>query len=120
MLWQHDDDLLPDNTTLQIIDVVYFVEYDKLYISDKIRSPIQHTPEDLGGHDETASFGSDLHISSKNADIVECLAEIAELLVTQSFDRRCVNSFGHVLGSECDRVLCDHCLASGRMCGYEH
>lgn len=67
MLWQHDDDLLPDNATLQIIDVVYFVEYDKLYISDKIRSPIQHTPENLGGHDETASFGSDLYISSKNA-----------------------------------------------------
>lgn len=62
MFWQHDDNLFPNNaplgsaivvnacrkistvpTYLSIVDIMNFIEYDKLEVSDQVGSAIEHT-----------------------------------------------------------------------------
>ena len=86
MLREHNDDFLPDDTSLEVIDIVDLVKYDELDVSDKIRSPVEHTSQNLGGHNQTARLGVDLNIAGQNADLVKFLSEISELLVTESLD----------------------------------
>ena len=87
MIWKHDDDLLPDHPSFRIVDVVHFVKYDKLDVADNIGSPVEHTSQDLGRHDQATSLRVDLNISCQDTDLVKGLPEVAELLVAQGLDR---------------------------------
>ncbi len=87
MCWQHDDDLFPDHATLKVVDVMYLVKDDKLDISNEISSAVEHTPQNLGGHDQTAGFRVDLDVASQDTDFVKLQPEVPELLVAQRLDR---------------------------------
>lgn len=83
MLWQHDDDFLPNHTALGIIHIVNLVENHKLDIANQVGSLVKHASQDFGCHDETASLGIDLDIACQDTDSgrVECLLKVSELLV---------------------------------------
>lgn len=44
MVRQQDDNLLPDNTPLGIVDIVNLVEDDKLNVADEICALVEHAP----------------------------------------------------------------------------
>lgn len=65
VLGQHDNDLLPHNTTLGIVHVVHLVKNDKLDIADEVRSLVEHATQNLGGHLEKRSANAlDFHLQS--------------------------------------------------------
>lgn len=103
---QHDDvnmgreqneDLLPHDAALAVVDVVNLVKDDPLQIADDIRAVVQHRSQNFSRHDQTRSLGVDLNVARKQANISEGRLEISELLVRERFDGRCVN------GSESQR-----------------
>lgn len=85
MIWQHNDNLFPNDTPLQvdtgseggieeqepayfgIVDIVHFVKDDKLHIPNQIGSFIQHAPQNLSRHDQTVGFRVNLHVPCQNA-----------------------------------------------------
>ena len=71
---------------------MHFIKYDPLQIPDDIGAVIQHGTQNLGGHDQTRGLRSDLNVAREQTHVGEGLPEIAEFLVGQRFDGRCVNS----------------------------
>ena len=86
MLRQHNDDFLPHDASLRIVDVMDLVEDDEFDVSDQVSSTVEHTSQDLGCHDQTACFRSYLYVSSQDTNIVELSPEVSELLVAEGFD----------------------------------
>ena len=67
---------------------MHLVKDDEFNIPDQISSSVEHTPQDLGRHDETRRLRVDLHISSEDAHVLctKRLLELSELLVGQCLD----------------------------------
>jgi hypothetical protein len=65
----------------------------KLHIPNEVGAFVQHTTQDFRSHDETRGLWIDLYISGENAHLSrrEGLLEIAELLIGERFDWRCIN-----------------------------
>ena len=82
---KHDDHLLPDNTSLSIVDVVHLIEDHPFDIADEVRTAIQHRSQNLGGHYETGRVRLNADISRQEADI-KLLAKIPEFLVGDGLD----------------------------------
>lgn len=51
------------NIHLIIIHIVDFIKDNKLHVTDQVRSTVEHRAQDLGGHDQAARLGFDLHIA---------------------------------------------------------
>ena len=119
---------------LCVIYVVHLVEDDELYVSNKVCTLVQHTPQNLSSHDQAVCLWVDLDIASKDANVcsAERRLEVAILLVRECFDGRGVdgaggyheqgdletclgNLPGHVLGCQCNGVFGDNSFTSGRM-----
>ena len=73
---------------LCVIYVVHLVEDDEFHVSNKVCTLVQHTPQNLSGHNQAASFWINLDISRENAysSSRKGLLEISELLVRQGLD----------------------------------
>jgi len=48
------------------LTVMHFAENDEFDIADEIRALIEHTPENLRGHDQAAASRVDLHIPGQD------------------------------------------------------
>ena len=81
IFWEHDDDLLPNHATFEIVHVVHLVKYNILHVSDDICTTVKHAPQDLRSHDQTARLWSYLHIARKNSDVIKSILEISKLLI---------------------------------------
>ena len=81
MIREQDDNLFPNDSPLAVVDVVNLVKNDILEIADDVAAIVQHRPQDLRRHDQTRGGRVDLDITSDEADVVEGLLEIPELLV---------------------------------------
>ena len=111
MVRKHDYDFFPDHAALKaaesrpspgsncpaylgIVNVVDFVEYYELYVSNQIGAFVEHAAQNLGGHYETIGLRVDLDISGEDAHRrgSKCLLEVAIFLVRQRFDWRCIDS----------------------------
>ena len=68
-----------------------FIENHKFHVSNKICSSVKHTSKNLGRHDETTCFWTNLYVSRKNSDIIEGFLEVSKFLVTQCFNWGCIN-----------------------------
>lgn len=74
-----------------IIHVMDLIKDHPLQINESLRSPIEHGPQDLRGHDQTRGLRRYLDIARDQTNVVKSRLELAELLIGQSLDRRCVN-----------------------------
>ncbi|OQA40613.1 MAG: hypothetical protein BWY49_00790 [Candidatus Omnitrophica bacterium ADurb.Bin314] len=81
--------LLPDRPALVVIQVMDLVENDPTRTPDALTVLEKGVPVNLGRHDEQPGARVDRDVAGQDADIgrAEPLLEIAELLITQGFDR---------------------------------
>jgi hypothetical protein len=105
VLRQHNDDFLPDDTTLRIVHVMHFIEDNEFDVSDQIGTTVEHASKNFRCHDQTACLRSDLNVTSQDTDIVELVAEVSELLIAQGLDGRRVDGFRHVFRRKGDGVF---------------
>ena len=63
MLRAENDDFLPNHTTLLIVDVVNLVKDDEFDVANQVSTSVEHTTQNLGGHDQAGGFWIDLHIT---------------------------------------------------------
>src|SRR5271169_6889398 len=98
---------------------MHLVEYDKFHITYEIRAAVEHASQNFGGHYQTACFRRNLDVTCQDADIIEFISEISELLVAECFDRRGVDGFRHMFCREGNGRLGNHRLASGCMSCHE-
>jgi hypothetical protein len=78
---------------------MHLVEDDPLNIAHNVAPAVQHAAQDLGGHNEAGGVGVDGHVPGHEAHVSELLLEVAELLVAQRLDGRCVD----------DSLTCGRC-----------
>jgi hypothetical protein len=93
---------------LGVIDIMDLIKDDEFNISNQISSLVEHTSQNLGrhlpisycrdcatgvAHNQTTSFGIDLHISSQNTNGrgVESSFEISKFLIRKRFNWRGVD-----------------------------
>lgn len=44
---QHDDDLFPNDTSLEIVDIVHFIEHNPFNVSDQICALVEHASKNF-------------------------------------------------------------------------
>lgn len=74
-----------------IIHVMDLVEDHPLQINKSLRSSVEHGPQDLCSHDETRGLRRYLNITCDQTNVVKSRLELAELLVGQGLNRRCID-----------------------------
>ena len=95
----------------EIVDVMDFIKDDPLDVANQISTFVQHAPQHFRlnatslklmhsfrtqatyGHYEAACIGIDLNVTCKNPNTVysKCRLKVAELLIGQGLNWRCVN-----------------------------
>lgn len=110
---EHDDGLFPDDTALFVPHVVHLIEDYPGHFTGHFATVVEHTPEDLCGHDEAGGSLIDGDIARHQADVLELLLQLSILLIAESFDWRGVNNALLCLETLGDGVLGDGCLTSG-------
>ena len=120
--WRLDDDLLPDRSAWEVVDVVDLVEDD---VADQVQALgvlVDQVAQDLGRHHDDGRVVIDGVLTRDEADLgFAVLAhEVVVFLIAQGFERCCVQSLFAILQGSEDRVLGDHSLAARRRCADQH
>ncbi|CAI8420168.1 MAG: Uncharacterised protein [Cyanobium sp. ARS6] len=121
-----NDRFLPDRAALGVVHVVALIEHNGLHIGQGIVMLIgfcvEHVPEDLRGHHHDRSLPVDTEIAGHQTDVLgtELLAEIAQLLIGESFERCGVKDFLAMSHGSMNGVLADQRLAGSRGCSHHH
>jgi len=66
---------------------VNFVEYNPRYFFQDFGAAVEHSAENLGGHDETRGVRGERDVAGHEADVGELLAELTVLLVAEGLER---------------------------------
>ena len=66
---------------LFVIQIMNFVKYDPLQISNDIRSIVKHGPQNLSCHDKAGCGRIDLNITGNQTDTFKIILEVTKLLV---------------------------------------
>ena len=81
---QQNDRLLPHHAPLLVPHVVDLVKDDPAHLAHDLAAPVQHGPENLGGHDETRRARVDCDVARHQANIRKFLVKLSVFLVAQS------------------------------------
>lgn len=71
--------------------------------------------QDFSSHDNNCGIFIDANITSADSDVIKLRFEVSELLVRQSFDGSCEDSFGFVGKGQGDSILSNNSLTSWGM-----
>mmetsp|Transcript_106651 Transcript_106651/g.306834 ORF Transcript_106651/g.306834 Transcript_106651/m.306834 type:complete len:360 (-) Transcript_106651:293-1372(-) len=112
---QQDNGLLPDHPSVSVSHVVDLIEDHPSHLPADVRTPVQHGPQDLGGHDHARRVRVDRDVAGHQPDILELVLQVPVLLVAQRLDRGGIDNPLLVPQSHGDGILRDHGLAGRRM-----
>ena len=119
-----NDRFLPDRAPLGVIHVVTLIQDDGFHVGQGIVLLIclgvQHVAEDLRGHDHDRGLTVDAEVTGHQPDTIltELLTEIAQFLVGEGLERRCVKHLLAMGQGPDDGVLTDQGFS--RPCGGTH
>ena len=108
-----NDDFFPDRAPDEILQIVDFIENDVCDVVQCSRTGVDHVPQDFSGHHHHRRLAVDRVVSGQepNPFCSVDLAELDELLVAQSFDRRRIERPASALNGQMNRSFCNQSLA---------
>ena len=98
MIWKLHDDLLPNTASLWIINVMCLIKDNPFNILELICIIVNLILEHLSCHDDHCCLSINANISCEDTNIIpKFLFKVSKLLIRESFDRRRVQGFCHML-----------------------
>ena len=68
-------------THLSVIDIMDFIKYDPLGVSNQSGTAVQHGPQNFRRHNKTVGVGVNLNITSDEPNTLKPLLKLAKLLI---------------------------------------
>lgn len=90
-----------------------FIENDPSHFLENLGASVEHSAENLGGHDEARGIRAERDVAGHQADVLELLAELSVLLVAQRLQWRGVDDSLAVAEGHGNGVLGDGGFAGG-------
>ena len=122
-----NDRFLPHGAALGVVHVMTLIEDDRLdpfewVVVGMVDLRVEHVAEDLGGHHHHLGLAVEAEIAREQAYPfgAELLAEITQLLVTESLERRCVEHLAPVGQGAVDGVFAHQRLATAGGGAHHH
>ena len=122
-----DDRFLPDGAALGVVHVMALIEHHRLHVMEgvvglAIDLRIEHVAEDLGGHHHDAGLAVEAQVAGEQAHVLgaELVAEIAQLLIGEGLERRCVEHLAPMGQGPVNGVLAHQGLAGAGGGAHHH
>jgi len=119
MLWEHDDSLLPNNSSFLVVYVMDLIKNYPFYIPDHLGPSIKVVSQNLCCHDYARCLRIHRDISRDYSNWLKLLTQLPILLIAKCLDWGSVDNFSFMFVRQGYTILRYYCLTCARMCSHE-